>query len=108
MKMLFYIYLLATFSVAAFAQNRVSPTLQQAGKSPTIKAETQNPCTLEIAQMPLIGGLKLGVSYEEVKEVHPEIESNEHFQKTYIKTKEGLAMFSRNEISNPENKEFVK
>ncbi|CAN5529855.1 hypothetical protein BH18ACI1_BH18ACI1_12470 [soil metagenome] len=108
MKMLFYIYLLTTFSISAFAQSQASPTLQQAEKSSTIKAETQNPCALEIAQMPLISGLKLGMSYEEVKEGYPEIESNEHFQKTYIKIKEGLAMFSNSEISNPENKKFVE
>jgi len=108
MKILFYICFLTLFSNAVCAQVQANPQIQRVKNSNTIDSKIQNPCALEYSKIPLINGLKLNFSYEGVKETYPEIEDNEHFQKTYLTTKEGLAMFLENEISNPENKQFVQ
>jgi len=62
-------------------------------------------CLMEYSQMPLVKGVRIGMSYENVKELYPEIETNEWFQKNYRVDKSGLFMIPAKEISNEEFKQ---
>jgi hypothetical protein len=84
-----------------YGQKAVStPSNTKSEKASRQKTSTKK-CALEYAQMPLVNGVRIGMPYDGVKSVYPEIETNKWFQKKYRIDKSGLFMVSAAEISNP-------
>jgi hypothetical protein len=58
--------------------------------------------------MPLLKGVRIGMAYDEVKEVYPEIETNDWFQQKYRINQGGLFMVPAKEVSNADFRQDLR
>ncbi len=99
----FFVFILILFLLVDGNGQETKPTtpLANSGQA-TDTVWATGTCVIEQSEMPLIKGVRIGLTYDEVKAVYPEIETNEWFQKKYQKDKSGLFSLSAKEISNSE------
>ncbi len=100
MKILFLFLQISFLSVFVFGQ-KIGPSA--VGKTPISneKQATLKPCQVLLENLPLFHGVRVGMKYEEIAEIYPEIKGNQHFQNTYSVDKSGLFMMESSKISNP-------
>ena len=61
-------------------------------------------CDLSASTLPAFVGIKIGMTYDEVVAVYPEIEKDEHFHRSFSEDGSGLFMFLAKDVANVEAK----
>lgn len=102
MKFLFFLFIL-------FLSFNLHAQISKSGKPDNTKnIKAVKKCLLEFSQLPLFHGVRLGMEYEEVSEIYPEIKENSHFHKTFDVEKKGLFMIEGAKLSNLEFRQDVE
>ena len=76
---------LALFCQTAIPASKQAPlSKRKVDAAPSSKGGT-TPCGLSVASLPLIVGVRIGMSYDDVSLIYPEIEKDKHFHDTFDK-----------------------
>lgn len=84
MKSLIFLTLLILLPLHCFAQQKPGPvSLSRSGSKDAGAVPASQRCTVKLADLPLFHQIRVGMIYDEFKDIYPEIKTDKHFQSKY-------------------------